>query len=571
MSTLYVEYAGLECAAEGMTNLAEQLTTYANNLTNRISNQFSEVEGGSSDYLNSASYFIGEKIESLTNKADQFSGYAKKITAFAEVARRADQAVADFIQTGYDTFTDQKEIDQPAWKETMVSWMCWLRENSILFDGICSMIETIGDKTRDLLGELRYWYQCEGGKQRLEKWLAIGGVIVGVLLLLAALPALATISGVMSGIFALAGVVGSIIGLLDAVANLVTSIKAEKAFKNGDMAWAKIYGDQNKLTDTIRAKNFGSAGKNQAMGWLAIGIDFADGVCAVVGAVEGLTKLKSKVKFIDNYISESSGLKRYLGIIEVDDKGKEKITYTFKSVKDGLWKFIKDLPADSESGMGLRSKLNSEYVANRGDAARSMNWEGFKGRVRYGWKEGRLTNMLKHGPLDAAEQAKKAGAMDSFRGDYAFSKGFVQSLFSKDTTVRLAAFAELKKMKNYANIVKGVDKTVEHAGQFIGGDRNFGDTAVDFVKGNTLPGKIYSAGKNIYKGQDRAVKAVTEAFQPSKYGLPNVPEFSAENLMSTLPFNKVTDMPSIEQMKFEASSIPRTPVIQAIPRMYPAA
>lgn len=569
MSTLYVEYAGLECAAEGMTNLAEQLTTYANNLTNRISNQFSEVEGGSSDYLNSASYFIEEKIKSLTNKADQFSGYAKKITAFTKVARRADQAVADFIQTGYDTFTDQKGIDQPAWKETMVSWMCWLRENSILFDGICSMIETIGDKTRDLLGELRYWYQCEGGKQMVELGMAVVGAIAAVLVFIAALPALATISGVASAIFAVAGVVGSFLGMADAIANLVTSIKANRAFKNGDMAWSKLYGEQDKVSDTIRATNYGKGWLNRAADMGANGLDFVKGVCDIIGGVEGLKKIASKVQCVNNYFNNSTGLKRYLGNIQLDNRGKEKITYTFKSVKDGLWKFFKDLPADPEvGGDGIRTVLNENFRIDFDDGFKSLSWEGIKDTLRYKRQEARAANMFKFGNLDDAAKAKKANAWRSFNSDYVISAGTFSALIGGEKKEMVGVFLEAKKMKNWANSLNNLNKHVGRAGKFVAGQPQWNEMTLEFVKKNTLSGQVYASASKIVKSGAASWKGLSEIFKQPQYRLPDM---SQTNAVPQMPFGKVSDMPSIEQMKFEASSIPRSPVVLITTPVYPAA
>ncbi len=244
MSRLVIHYNVLETVSKGASNLAQKAQDYADALSRNISNDFTNVEGGGSAYLTSASYLVNQKITALQKKAEAFEAYANKVTHFAQTAKRVDGNVKDAISTAQNKFIENNKLKEPDWKDTIINWFIDLKNKVPLFSAICNIIDSIGDKVSSFMDNIRYWYNCEGGKQIIKIGLAVAGAIVAVLVAVAAIaslvaliPVIATAS-IATVIFTVAGAIGGVIGVVNAVTNVVTSHMAYDRFENGDYAWS---------------------------------------------------------------------------------------------------------------------------------------------------------------------------------------------------------------------------------------------------------------------------------------------------------------------------------------------
>lgn len=484
MSTIVISGNSLELVARAAENVSRKAQDYADALSRKVASKFDDVPGGGSEYLADASYMVQEKIKQLNRKTEAFSTYAKQVTQFAQTARRVDQEVRDAILNNQNTFMDKHGIKVPGWKAAIIEWLVNFKNSNAIFTIIGDIIQGIGDTVSDVLDQIRYWYKCEGGKEKMWIAFSVGAVIVSVLLFLAALPALSAITGVISGIVAIAGVIGGLIGVINAITNLCTSVAAYAAFQNGDYAWAKIHEGRDKLSDVFRAHNWGSAEANNLMNKIANGLDFVDTVCSVIAIADGIVKISSKLEFVKNYFNEGTGLRTYMkearwvkaemtdpltgqtfkGMkIKVNDAGVVETKYTIRSIFNGMKAYVTDAPI-TDTGDGLRTMLNKNFKMDFKIWKDTFTLQGFKDTLRYNKTQ------------------------------------FFASFKEVPRYYKVRNFKELKNLKNYADLINGNFKFAENTIGFIAEDiqpKDMSEIIGDFMKKNTVPGQLYDKSNQI--------------------------------------------------------------------------
>ena len=168
-----------------------------------------------------------------------------------------------------------------------------------LFDAICNLIQGVIDDISNLFRDLKLWYKCGGGKEKLGIALAFLGAIAAVCFAIAAcIPPIC-------GIVAICAAIGAVITAINAIVNVATSIKAKKAKDKGDPAWAKVYSDQDTLQDYFRQTNFGNGTLNKLSYYGAAGIDVVQLVCDVVAIYDGIKHVQNTFREIKKYAHQS--------------------------------------------------------------------------------------------------------------------------------------------------------------------------------------------------------------------------------------------------------------------------
>ncbi len=495
MATIVLNYSALSITATTAGSLAKAVSSYADNLSKKVSKQFSGVDGGSSDYLNNANYYVNQKIGGLKDKADKFSNYCTQMKNFVETAKRVDGNVKKVLKQNQETFLKGNEhLRIPEWKADILNFLTDLKNKNFLFNAIATAIQSLGDKLSDMFANIKYWYKLEGGKEKLQVILAFAGVVVAVCLFIAALPALAAISSIWAGVVAWAGVIGAFIAGINAIVNLVTSCVALYAAEKGDPAWAKIYGEQDSLSDVIQETNFGSAKLNNLMDKVSTVIEIVNIACSVITIIDGLGKIASKVKCIDNYFNEKSGLKAFCKeaewteivgknpvtgqwyldkVMKVDDAGNVVTKYTPQSVMKGLKAYFTNDSRVTNTGEGLRTMLNKNFKIDFTDFRKSFSLQGIKETFQYNASQSRGLNILKGiaagDTMDANQLSWYKNAWKSLTNDY-----------------KLTSFKELKNLKNYAGQISAGMNITEKIGSVIDGKYDLGKDIHTKITGEVI-------------------------------------------------------------------------------------
>lgn len=400
---LTLDYDALSKVAKSANKLAEKAEDYADDLSKKVIKKFAGVSGGMNDLTQDAQYYVNAKISALKAKQTAYKNLATTITNYISDAKRIDKEVANMIKNDKEAFLKGNEhlrIDD--WKANILNWLVNLKNACPLFEVIGNAIRSIGTALSDMMANIKYWYKCEGGKEIVSFVLAIGGAIVAVLLFIASFPA--------SGFVAICAAIGAAITAVNAITNVITSYKSLRAAKDGDPAWAKIYGKQDKLTDVIRAHNFKNGTLNKVMNGVATLIDGVELFCDVVNIIDGIKKIKSKLSFLQNYFDKNNGglltyfkEAKYTEVLDYDIYGKPcgtkwtlkvnehgivETRFTPKSVWRGIKSFVMDKPIASNSETGIKTLLKQNFKTDFKDWRKSFSIQGIKDTFKYNATDG---------------------------------------------------------------------------------------------------------------------------------------------------------------------------------------
>lgn len=405
MARVVVNYDVLSDIASYATKISKKADAYADDLTSKVLNKFGDISGGASSYTSDAKYYVKAKINALRDKQDAYASLATKITNFSEKAQRIDKEVEQAIARNQEKFLQKHEhlrIDE--WKANLLNWLVDLKNSCPLFELVGNALRDLGTAMSDMFANLKHWYECEGGKQIVKVVAAIGGAILAVALFIASFP--------VSGFVALCGVIGAAIGLINAITNVVTSFQALHAAKNGDPAWAKIYGDRDKLSDVWRQTNYDNAVLNRLSYIGAASLDTIELFCDIVSFVDFGKKVMGKIRKpnpIANYFGKDTGLMsyckeaKYQEVLDYDIMGKPcgtkwtmvvnehgvvQTRFTPKSIARGIKAYIMDKPIDCRSGEGIRTVLNKNFSIDFKDFRKSFSIKGIKETFKYNVTDG---------------------------------------------------------------------------------------------------------------------------------------------------------------------------------------
>ena len=477
MATLVIDYDSLTKVANNASSLAKRAESYANDLTSKVLNKFSGISGGSTTYTADAKYYVRAKITALKTKQASYSGLSKQITTFIDNAKRIDQEVEKMIANNQEKFLSKNEhlrIDD--WKATLLNWLVDLKNSCPLFEIIGNALRDIGTAMSDMFANIKYWYKCEGGKEIVSFVLAIGGAIVAVLLFIASFPA--------SGFFAICAMIGAAITAVNAIVNVFTSYSSMKSARNGDPAWAKIYGKQDKLSDVLRQTNFGNGTLNRLSYFGATVIDGVELFCDIVNIIHAVGQIKSKLSFIQNYFDKNNGglftyfkEAKYTEVMDYDSWGNPcgkkwtlkvneygivETRFTPKSIWRGIKAFVMDSPIDCNSDTGIRTLLNQNFKLDFKDWRNSFSIQGFKDTFRYTVTDGgRITFS------DWKNSFNFRGMVDTIKYNFKYSS--TKGMFTAGIDWKY----KKDMIKTTANGIKSAIGISEKIGSYIEGSYDF--------------------------------------------------------------------------------------------------
>ena len=482
MATLVIDYDSLSKVASHASNLSKRAETYADDLSRKVVNKFGGVSGGSNTNTSNAKYYVNAKITALRNKQSSYSGLSTQIKTFVENAKQIDKEVERLVAKNQDKFLSKHEhlrIDD--WKATLLNWLVDLKNSCPLFEVIGNALRDLGISLTDMFANIKYWYKCEGGKEIVSFVLAIGGAMVAVLLFIASFP--------LSGFVTICAMIGAAITAVNAIVNIFTSYSAMKSAKNGDPAWAKIYGKQDKFTDVIRAKNFGNGTLNRLSYGFASVLDGAELFCDAVNIVHALGKIKFKLSFVQNYFDKNNGglftyfkEAKYTEVMNYDSWGNPcgkkwtfkvnkygivETRFTPRSIWRGMKAFVMDTPIDCHSNKGIRTVLNQNFKLDFKDWRKSFSIQGLKDTFKY--------NVTKGGQVTYSDWKNSfsfTGIKDTIR--YNIKYGSVKGMFTGGIDWKY----HRDMIKTTANGIKSIMTVTEKIGSMIEGSYNIKDEAI---------------------------------------------------------------------------------------------
>ena len=221
MSALIIDYSELQTIATNATSLASKAENYCNELNSTVYSAFGSVTAGVNDVLSSAMYYVAAKQKSLTEKAEEYARFAGNVCTLIEHAKQADQDVATKIENNQEDFLKKHSEIQAAEgiEAFLLNLFVEVKNACPLFEIVADCYIAVFDTLDSAFDALKYFYECGGGKEILQ-------------------------------------LVGAVIGV-------ATSAMALESRMNGDPAWARIYGKQDKLSDVLRDTNFGNGTLNR--------------------------------------------------------------------------------------------------------------------------------------------------------------------------------------------------------------------------------------------------------------------------------------------------------------------
>lgn len=477
MSAFVIDYDELVKIATHSNDLAKKASDYANDLTRKVAKRVETVAGGMNGILSSAKYYVETKVAELEKKKTSYENLAKDINHLIATARRVDKEVATAIANNQETFLKSNEHLRIAdWKADLINWLTDLKNSCPLFEMIGNIRAAIENGLSSLMDNIKHWWKCEGGKEIIGFIAAIGGAIIAVALFIATLPA--------SGFFAICAAIGACLAAINAITNVVTSCASMIKAINGDPAWAKIYGDQNKLSDWLRQTNFKSEFWNRTTNFLANTADTVQLFCDVVCIGKLITDLGSKFNFIHNFFNKNTGLLSYMktpkwvegadGVMKmsVNNKGVVDTHFTLKSVWNGTKAFVMNKPIDAHTDLGIRTLLKQNFVSDfKTSLKTTFSVTAWKDTFKYNVTDGGRVSF---------DDWKKTYSLTSVKDTirYNFTNNPIKGVFAKGV--------EWENRRTFitksANLGRSFMDVSGKFGSMIIGEYNFANEFKDFAK-----------------------------------------------------------------------------------------
>lgn len=299
---LKLYYGDLSRAADNSNKLATELDDYCDSLSQKVQRKMYNVEGGMSSALNTADYYVNQKIRNLRTKSSNARNLARQINSLLGTAKRVDSDVKSTIEANQKNLFEKHADLRPSKAQLyLTSFLCDMKNVPVIGFLIWGK-EAIDSGIDHLKKEIRYWYKCEGGKELVGIVLSVVGTALAVVALVVAVAALLTISGgtilaiIGSAVCAVAGFIGAVIGLMNSITNVMTSLQAYESATGGHPGQAKIYAGQDKFSDVLRDTNFHDKDWNRGSNIAATGLDVTEAVCGIIVIANNATKAVKDLK-----------------------------------------------------------------------------------------------------------------------------------------------------------------------------------------------------------------------------------------------------------------------------------
>lgn len=356
---LSLRYGDLSGMVSSSNKLADELDQYCDELSRKVQQKMYSVEGGMSSALNSADYYVNQKVRELRTRESNARNLSAKTQALLDTAKRVDDDVARTIQDNQKTFFHKNpELKAPWYQQAWTSFMCDIK-NIPVIGWLAKGGEQLAKAVDQLKKDIKYWWKCGGGKELVMNCvdiaIKIAGAVLAVITAVSAVLALA--AAIVAGtvtlglvIFAVAASITALITTVNALTNTFTSVQSIIASRNGAPAMAKIYADRDTLAQVLREENFHNRTLNRASNIAAIGIEITEAVAGIVLLVQSIGKIAG------TFLSKNGVGFAFKELARGAD-GKLTTKVTLKSIWQGTKAMILNKKLTASTAKGLRTTL----------------------------------------------------------------------------------------------------------------------------------------------------------------------------------------------------------------------
>lgn len=351
MAEIILDYSEIANSSRAAKKTAEQCTDYAEDLDRKVTKKLGDLTKGSSGNTSSAAGYMNAKIAELNKKATVFTKFSDDLDDFlndANGAKETDKNAAKEIKSYSKIFLDNHDMSVGPVTDFFMMLSNTVMNRTELGQWMKKLNTMWEDFKSDIARDIKYWYQCQGGKQVVRKFaaialtvvavvacvVAVGAAVAAIGALIAAIGAGAVTLGVAWGaVAATAGAIAAVIGVADAVTNTVFSFKAAAA---DDPAWAKRYGDMDSASDALEKVRFSSGFMNKFTSGAAKMVSGVEVVCNIINIADMATK---GVKFFKNFKSTSAvwknkGKVKFFKVVDGKNTlNKTAVKYTWMNIK----------------------------------------------------------------------------------------------------------------------------------------------------------------------------------------------------------------------------------------------
>lgn len=351
MAEIVLDYSEIKDSSRAAQKVADQCEDYADDLKRKVTKKLGDLKRGGSGNTNSATSYMNAKINELNKKATAFSNFSDDLDNFlndSAGAKETDKKAAKEIKSYSKIFLDNHGMSVGPITDFFMMLSNTFYNSTEFGQWLKKMNNAWDDFWADAGRDLKYWYQCQGGKHKIRAWASIALTVVAVAALIvaggafvtamaalfSAISASAVTLGVAwSALAATAGVVSAVIGVFDAVVNNVYSFRAAS---EDDPAWAKRYDDINSYSDALKKVRFKDGFMNKLTSDWSKLIKGVEIVCNVINIVDMASK---GIKFFKNF-KDTSAVWKNKGKVkffkEVNGKktfNKTAVKYTWMNIK----------------------------------------------------------------------------------------------------------------------------------------------------------------------------------------------------------------------------------------------
>lgn len=351
MAEIILDYSEIANSSRAAKKTAEQCTDYAEDLDRKVTKKLGDLTKGSSGNTSSAAGYMNAKIAELNKKATVFTKFSDDLDDFlndADGAKETDKKAAKEIKSYSKIFLDNHDMSVGPVTDFFMMLSNTVINSTELGQWMKKLNTMWEDLKSDIAREIKYWYQCQGGKQVVRTVaaialtvvavvacvVAVGAAVAAIGALIAAIGAGAVTLGVAWGaVAATAGAIAAVIGVADAVTNTVFSFKAAAA---DDPAWAKRYGDMDSASDALEKVRFSSGFMNKITSRAAKAVKGVEVVCNIINIADMATK---GVKFFKNFKNTSAvwknkGKVKFFKVVDGKNTlNKTAVKYTWMNIK----------------------------------------------------------------------------------------------------------------------------------------------------------------------------------------------------------------------------------------------
>lgn len=351
MGEICIKYSELEDSISKAKKVRGEIDGYISDIKNHITTPNSKLAGNdSSGYVSTASSLAQQKITSLSDLSNRFSGYETRLSTFILDTKSTDKKVALEINNIADSYIERRTWYQKAGDWIYNTFCVNLVNSNELFRTISDAAKWCIDKGGNVLEKVKDWFKYGDGKYIWNIATSVIGTVVAVGGAVAAVCAIpftggATIPIVIGCIGAAAASIGAFITVANSVATIKSNRKAMNLSGNllddddGNPGAARYYGNTSKLSEFWAKRDMGDAKTNAKFESLGKGIDRTKVVADVTTFVCSVASL--------GYVRDLRYKKPTIKKSSVKGNGKGGYSFTSENI-------IKNIKAD----MGIKVSKN---------------------------------------------------------------------------------------------------------------------------------------------------------------------------------------------------------------------